>query len=104
MTVIEFGKRDYKINTLITVLFITLIISAVCGIALYNYLISLRHDVAKSEDLMAKLQVETAELKNKLYNVIDGASNSSFIQSTGLIIEKNPQYVTPATLISQVTQ
>lgn len=101
MTVIEFGKKDYKINTLTVVLVIVLIISAVSGIALYGRLIGLRHDVSKNEDLVAKLQVQTAELQNKLYGIIDGASDSSFIRSTGLIIEKNPRYIAPAPVISQ---
>jgi hypothetical protein len=104
MTVIEFGKRDNKINTYIVVLTVVLVVSAVFGIVQYNNLITLRHDVSNNEDMLTQLQVQTAELKNKLSQTTDVVSNQSFIQSSGLVQDKNPTYITSKTVISQATQ
>jgi hypothetical protein len=104
MTVIEFGKRDYKVSTYTTFLIVMLVLSAVFGIALYTSLINLRHDVAQNEDALNKLQVQTAEMRNSLLGVMDGSSDPSFIQSSGLVLDKNPQYFTPKELISQATR
>ena len=103
MTVIEFGKRDLKLNTLIIVLVAVLIFSAIGSIVAYNHLISLRHDVKNNENMLAKMQVENAELKNKVDKMIGSASDPLFIQSSGLIIEKTPVYATPSAVISRVS-
>ena len=104
MTVIEFGRRDMKINSLITALVVILVISAVSGVLLYNRMIGLRHDVSNNEDTLAKLQVQVAELGNKLDKVVDGAYDTNFIQTTGLILDKNPSYVAPLNVVSQATR
>jgi hypothetical protein len=104
MTVIEFGKRDYKINTYTTLLIVALILSAGFGIALYGNLINLRHDVAQNEDILSKLQVQTAEIRSSFLGIMDGSSDPSLIQSSGLVLDKSPQYFTPKELISQATR
>lgn len=104
MTVIEFGKRDYKINTYTTLLVITLILSAVFEIAIYSNIINLRHNVAQNESDFNDLQVQTAEMRSSLLGMMDGSSDPSFIQSSGLVLDKNPQYFTSKELISQATQ
>ena len=104
MTVIEFGKRDLKINSYIAILTVILVISAVAGIILYNSLINLRHDVSNNEDSLAKLQVQVAELGNNLDKMTNGAYDANFIQTTGLVIDKNPSYVAPLNVVSQATR
>jgi len=94
MTVIEFGKRDLKINSLILSLIIVLVVLAVWGVFLYNKMIDLRHNLSKNQDALAKLQVQVAELKNQLDLVIGNASSPDFIKTTGLILDKNPSYFT----------
>ena len=103
MTVIEFGKRDSKIDSFIVLMIAVLIISAVCGVFLYIRLISLRHDVSNNEDALAKVQVQTAELGNKLNKLLDGAYNPNFIQTTGFILDKNPSYSSSLSAVSQAT-
>ena len=104
MTVIEFGKKDNKVNSYVIMLIMVLVSSAVFGIYQYNNLISLRHDVSNNEDVLSKLQVQSAELSDKLSGIIDSASNQSFVQSSGLVQDKNPRYITSKSVISQATQ
>lgn len=104
MTVIEFGKRDLKLNSFIVLLMVVLIVSAISGVLLYNRMISLRHDVSDNEDALAKLQVQTAELRNKLDRLLDRSSDLSFIQATGFVIDKNPSYSAPLNVVSQATR
>jgi cell division protein FtsB len=103
MTVIEFGKRDLKINSLIVIMIAVLIISAVLGVFLYIRLISLRHDISNNEDALAKLRVQTAEMGNRLNKLLDGAYDAAFVQASGFVIDKNPSYSSPLRVVSQAT-
>lgn len=90
-------------NSLIMLMIAVLIISATCGVFLYVRLISLRHDVSSNEDALAKIQVQTAELGNKLNKLLDGAYDPNFIKTTGFILDKNPSYSSTLSVVSQAT-
>jgi hypothetical protein len=100
MTVIEFGKRDLKINFYILTLFGILMVLVVFGTIFYTRLISLKHDFLDNQNLLAKLQVEVAELESSLNAIKNSAYDPNFIQTTGLIIDKNPSYFSSLGIIS----
>ncbi len=105
MTVIEFGRKKRKVNTYVVFLISAVVLLVILIVFFYNNLISLRHDVASNQELLNNLQVQTSELKNSLFHITDVSLGDSFAQSSGLILDKNPQYfVSSKELISQATQ
>lgn len=102
MTVIEFGKRDLKINFFIASLVVVVILSAGWGVVLYNNLIGLRHDIQTTRQTLAQEQVRNAELKNDLYHVMDSVLEETFLAESGLVLDQDPQYVKMSSVLSQV--
>lgn len=93
MTIVEFGQKNNRIRTssiLLGAMIITLFLG---GIFLYNRLISLRHDVAGNKEIIAKIQVQNAELKDNLYKITDGFDQEALLKANGLVLEKKPSYV-----------
>ncbi len=104
MTVIQFGYRDLKINFGIATLVSMLVLSVVWSIFLYNRVTSLRHDVLSEQTALQQLQVKDAELKNRLYQMMDTALSDSFIQTSGLVVDKTPTYVSADIIHSSLSQ
>lgn len=89
MTIIKSNKTNHKINFLISFLMLTFIVSAVFGVFLYNQLVDFRHEIAGYEKIIKTAEVENAELKNSLYQLLDAGlpENQSFV------LDKNPEYI-----------
>ncbi|MFA6495391.1 MAG: hypothetical protein WC246_02735 [Candidatus Paceibacterota bacterium] len=104
MTVIQFGYRDLKIHFGIAALVSVLMLSVVWSIFLYNRVTNLRHDVFSGQTALQQLQVKDAELKNRLYHMMDTALSDSFIQTSGLVVDKNPTYVSADVIHSSLSQ
>jgi len=92
MTVIQFGQRDLKVNFGMTFGASMLVLSVVWSIFLYNHVISLRHDISARQTTLDAVRVDNIDLKNNLYQVMDSAFSEAFIQESGLVLDKNPQY------------
>lgn len=89
MTIIKSNKTNHKINFLISFLMLTLVISAVFGVFLYNQLVDFRHEIVSYEKIIKTAEVENAELKNALYQLLDaGLPNSQ-----SFVLDKNPEYI-----------
>ncbi|MFA6135871.1 MAG: hypothetical protein WC705_00685 [Candidatus Paceibacterota bacterium] len=101
MTVIEFGKKDLKINFMMSVFVVFIAVSVVFGVFLYNKLIGIRHDLSQTQDSFEKSQVRNVELKNQLYQILDSFSGESFLESRGLVSDKNPSYIKNALEVSK---
>jgi len=93
MTIIQPNKNNYKSNFIISVLILVLISVALWGMFLYNQLVDLRHEIKKQKISLDEAEVTNAELKNKLYSIIDVENLKSSIDSQSLILDKNPEYV-----------
>lgn len=104
MTVIEFGRKGKPISSFTLLLSAVLFVSIGAGIFVYNYLIALRHDVADRNEAFSRVQVKNAELKTLLYEITDGALKASFLESSGLIQEKNPSYLKIPVMVSDNRQ
>jgi len=102
MTVIEFGKRDLKINSFIMVLVGVGIVSVVAFVVMYSNLVSLRHSVQALEEDIAHARVTNAELKNEVYQIVDQNASASFLQSQGLVLDSNPHYVESSPALSHL--
>jgi len=102
MTVIEFGKRDLKINFLIASLVVALVFCAGWWVVLYNNLIGLRHDVKETREMLSQARVHNAELKNELYHITDSVLEEAFFSESGLVLDQNPQYVKMLSVVSHV--
>lgn len=104
MTVIQFGYRDLKVNFSIATLVSVLVLSVVWSISLYNRVTGLQHDVLSSQAALQQLQVKDAELKNRLYQMMDTALSDSFIQTSGLVMDKAPTYASAGVIHSSLSQ
>lgn len=93
MTIIQPHKNNYKINFLISIFIVGSLAMAIWGIFLYNQLVNFRHEVTSQENTLRKTEVTNAELKDKLYNLMDTNTFSSSTNPQSLIIDKNPEYV-----------
>jgi len=100
MTVIEFGKRDAQLHFWTVAMLILVTLSLAYGIVTYSAIINVRHDLSQAQKTVAQAQVANAELKNKLYAMLDSISEGSFAQEHGLVIEQNPRYVEMTSLVS----
>lgn len=92
MTVIEFKKRDFNNKIILTMLVLGIGAAFIGGIFLYNTVVALRHDIATKTENLEQAQVQNAELKNEMYRYLDDTNQELFLQSRGLVIEKNPHY------------
>ena len=69
------------------------VLSVVWGVFLYNQLVDIRHEIENKSNSLGKAEVNNAELKNNLYNIIDSANLESLAEGKSLAFDKNPQYV-----------
>lgn len=93
MTVIEFKKREFTSNAIISCLIAFISVSFIGAVFLYTTVASLRQDIAKTDAELERAQVQNAELKNDLYSYLDANTQESFLQSRGLVTDKHPTYV-----------
>ncbi|MEK7143795.1 MAG: hypothetical protein AAB820_00485 [Patescibacteria group bacterium] len=93
MTIIQPNKNNYKFNLLISCFVIAIVMSAVWGVFLYNESVNLRHETERWETDLSQMEVESAELKNKFYSIIDAKNLETIAGQTSLILDKNPQYI-----------
>ena len=93
MTVIEFKKREFTSNAIITCLITFISVAFIGAVFLYTTVAGLRQDIAKTDAELERAQVQNAELKNDLYSYLDTNTQESFLQSRGLIADKHPTYV-----------
>lgn len=93
MTVIEFGKNDTHINGIIVVLSVAIVLSIGTGVVFYNNLVSLRHDIVLHQASIERMEVDSIEMKNTLYAIVDGTGKETMLQERGLVIDESPVYV-----------
>ncbi|BCX16218.1 MAG: hypothetical protein KatS3mg098_447 [Candidatus Parcubacteria bacterium] len=92
MTVIEFSRRDLKINFLALTLVLILILVSAWMILVYNKSVDLKHDILLAREKLEDYQVKNAELKNNLFQILDNLDEESILASSGLVLDKSPQY------------
>lgn len=92
MTFIQPTQKNF-INIAIPVLICILIFASVWLIFLYNRSINLEHGISQTEKDLQKLQVDRAELQDKIFALSNDANLQKLSKERGLFQEKAPQYM-----------
>ena len=93
MTIIEPNKNKSKIKLFIALISVIILIGSFFSIQIYNTNVNLKHTLAREGKKLEQLEVINAELKNRLYGILDDNNLRIRTQDLGLILEKNPAYL-----------
>lgn len=91
MTIIQPNKEKIKIWKFAVPFLAIILTGAYFSILFYNESVDMNHAVAAKEKELKILQVVNAELKNKIYGLLDAANINA--AAAGLILEKHPVYL-----------
>lgn len=92
MTIIEPKKKKSKFIIFAPILAL-LAAGVYLNVSFYNSIVELRHEIVKQEKEWERLEVEGADLKNKVYGLFDAAVMKKTASELGLILDKNPSYL-----------
>jgi len=93
MTIIEPNKNKSKNKLFIVLISAVIFIGSFFSIRIYNVNVDLRHTLTREEKKLDELEVVNAELKNRLYGILDNNNLRVRADELGLILEKNPLYL-----------
>lgn len=93
MTIIEPNKNKFKIGIFAFIIIALIIIEAVFSIFAYNKSVHLGHGLRDRSGELEALAVENADLKNKLYEVLDFQNADKLAERLGLVKERKPEYL-----------
>jgi len=69
------------------------VIGALFSVFVYNQIVATRYQLGNQEEQSNVLRVANAELKDKLYKILDKENSESFVRSLGLIKDNKPVYL-----------
>ncbi|MBN2198178.1 hypothetical protein JW698_03275 [Candidatus Wolfebacteria bacterium] len=101
MTIIQPSKKNRFTGFLISALLVSSISVVLWGVFLYNQLVDVRHEIDKQKNNFQQAEVNNAELKNNLYNIIDTKNLKASTNSQSLILDKSPEYIKNRQLVAQ---
>lgn len=92
MTIIQPGNN--KKGLTFTVMFLVIILGLFIGgdVFMYNAIVDLNHNINLAGDKINKMEVTNAELKNKMYGLLDPRLLENLATANGLVKDKGPQY------------
>ena len=93
MTIIRPRKENYVLKYLLGGLVSTFILVSICGVFFYNKFVSNRHEVSRYKTIVREVEIKNAELKDNYYKLTNSEKINEIYNSSGLFIEKNPEYV-----------
>jgi len=93
MTIIEPNKNRIRVNLLSLMLITLTVIGALFSVFVYNQIVATRYQLGNQEEQSNVLRVANAELKDKLYKILDKENSESFVRSLGLIKDNKPVYL-----------
>jgi cell division protein FtsL len=92
MTIVQPYKKISILNILIFVFSLIAICFAILLIILYNNVINLEHKIGVTKLEIKKIETETAELKENLFNLLASDNLKKIAEENGLVQDKNPEY------------
>ena len=92
MTILK-PAQSGKLNFLIGFLLIIAGAMMWWSVAVYNSTVDLNHDIKLLQAQIKKAEVANADLKNKLYGILDPTRLEAAVQAKGFVKEKQPQYM-----------
>jgi hypothetical protein len=92
MTILQPNKNKQNFKSIITWCVLGV---AICGLYIfqYNSLVGARFEAKELKVGIENMQLEGAELKNKLYASLDPAELKQLATLSGLVVESRPQYM-----------
>ena len=93
MTIIHPHKTLPFINIIFTILAGILVVSSVWLVFLYNRSVNLDHDISGLKAQIKNTETETAELKDRIFTILDTQALSRIAETEGLVKEGNPKYL-----------
>ncbi len=58
----------------------------------YNSLVNIKNQIESNEKAIVELQIQNADLKNNLYQILDPTKLEGLAVENQLVLEKNPEY------------
>ena len=92
MTYIQPKNKTASNSFLILAIFIFILL-AVANIFIYNSVVRLQHLIISQQQTLSELRVANADIKNKIYQLLDLNNLSQVIKERGLIKITNPDYL-----------
>lgn len=93
MTAIKPNKNKLFSNKLLVLFCAPLFLGIVWLVALYNQTVNIGHGIEEMNADLKKLQGETAELQDTMFNSFSGERIEAFAKENRLIKEKTPEYL-----------
>lgn len=93
MTIIQPKNKKTFWNKVLAGLVAGVILVAFSLVLLYARFVNLNHSIAEARRALEKIQTENAELKDRIFALLDQGRLESLAAERGLIKEKNPQYL-----------
>ncbi len=93
MTIIQPNKYASRGWRFVVPLMLVLFTGGYAVVSLYTSTVDLRHQFTTQEKEFQQLTVANAELKNRLYALIDPGDAAARAAALGLVLEHRPTYV-----------
>ncbi len=93
MTIIHSPKTNKKEKIIAGALAALSILIIFIGLALYNGIVNLRHDISREKISLREVEVKNAEFKDNFYSLANISKIKTIAEEKSLVLEKNPSYV-----------
>lgn len=93
MTIIHPHKTLPFVHIFLMILAGVLVILSVWLVVLYNQSVNLDHNISSLKTQIKNTETETAELKDRIFTLLDTQTLSRIAETEGLIKEDNPKYL-----------
>lgn len=84
---------EQRMNRVIAWLLLGVVCSSLMLVSLYNTTSSLRQQVRKENDIVERLELESATLKSRRYELLDTIRLSQVADTNGLVRESDPRFL-----------
>ncbi len=97
MTFIQPNKNSSILNKILAVLIICLILGGTSLVVLYNRVVNFKHSFEDAKTTFSELQSQNADIKDKIFKLLDVNKDSLALKGHGLVEDKTPQYLEVST-------
>ena len=87
-------NKERRIKVLFNYLILGLMVSGLFSVYFYNHVVTFKKSVREKQEIVAKLELENANLKNIRFGLLDANHLSQVAFNLGMIKENNPNYLT----------
>ena len=93
MTIIEPNKNKFRFNAFIVFIAGLLILEAILGVIAYSRSVHFTYLLEGQKKSIEDLRVQNADLKNRLYTILDFQNVDQLAEQFGLIKERKPDFL-----------